>query len=76
MQSSMPDNDADHRTRHATEFAAQAADRQTGLLGEVFAFLRAIREWWLAPIILLLLLAGVAGLLGGTAAASFIYTLF
>ena len=58
------------------EFAAAAAAPQRGLLGEVFAFLRHTRKWWLAPVLLLLLLVGLLVVLGGTAVAPFIYTLF
>ena len=39
-------------------------------------FLKHNKKWWLTPIILVLLLFGVLLILGGTAAAPFIYTLF
>ena len=54
----------------------QASARQTGIIGETFAFLRETRKWFLAPIIVLLLVIGLIVVLGGTAAAPFIYTLF
>lgn len=57
-------------------FARQANARQVGILGETFAFLRETRKWFLAPIIVLLLVIGLIVVLGGTAAAPFIYTLF
>jgi hypothetical protein len=47
-----------------------------GLLGEFREFLRYNQKWWLTPILLVLLLIGLLILLGGTAAAPFIYTLF
>ena len=47
-----------------------------GLLKEFFDFLRYNKKWWLAPIIIVLLMVGILVLLGGTVAAPFIYTLF
>lgn len=62
--------------RGPDDFADQAEGRQTGLVGELLAFLRQTRKWWLAPAILMLLLVGVVVVLGGTAVAPLIYTLF
>ncbi len=57
-------------------FDRQSEQRQAGLIAEFWAYLRQNRKWWLAPIVIaLLLLAGLVWL-GGTAAAPFIYTLF
>jgi hypothetical protein len=47
-----------------------------GLLRELYAFLREHRKWWLAPIVVSVLLLGLLVLLGGGAAQPFIYTLF
>ena len=47
-----------------------------GLIREYLAFLRYNKKWWLTPIIVLLLLFGVIVVLGGTAVAPLIYTLF
>jgi hypothetical protein len=45
------------------------------LVREFFEFLRHNRKWWLAPILIILLM--VSGLLlAGSVAAPFIYTLF
>ncbi len=57
-------------------FAEEATRPQAGIVSEFFGFLRDNKKWWLTPIILVLLLAGLLVLLGGTAAAPFIYTLF
>jgi len=57
-------------------FAAQAASAQRGFFGELFYFLMHNKKWWLAPIIIILLLIGLLVILGGTALAPFIYTLF
>jgi hypothetical protein len=58
------------------EFLASASGKQTGLVAEFIGFLRANKKWWLAPIIISILLLGLLVVLGGTAAAPFIYTLF
>ncbi len=56
---------------------AKLADQQApGLVREFFDFLRTNKKWWLAPIILALLLAALFVILGSTAAAPFIYALF
>jgi hypothetical protein len=58
-------------------FAAEAAsDERSSLVGEFVQFLGENKKWWLAPIIVSILLLGGLVLLGGTAAAPFIYTLF
>ncbi|HEX9622332.1 MAG TPA: DUF5989 family protein [Polyangiaceae bacterium] len=58
------------------DFLEQASEKKTSLVGDFVAFLKENKKWWLAPIILCVLLFGVLVLLGGTAAAPFIYTLF
>ncbi len=59
------------------DFIARSADRQGGgLVAEFWDFLKDNKKWWLAPIILSILGLGLLVLLGGTAAAPFIYTLF
>ena len=59
------------------DFAAQAATQQrVGLVTEMWQFLRENKKWWLAPIVISVLGLGALILLGGTAAAPFIYTLF
>jgi hypothetical protein len=59
-----------------SEFERQAARRSGGVLGDFVDFLRYHRKWWLVPILTVLLLAGLVAILGGTAIAPFIYTLF
>ena len=58
------------------DFAAQASGERTGLAGEFTDFLKENKKWWLAPIVIAILGLGLLVLLGGTAAAPFIYTLF
>ncbi len=60
----------------ASEFARQAESAQGGLLREYVAFLKQNKKWWLLPILIALLLVTVLIVLGSTAAAPFIYTLF
>ena len=58
------------------DFTREAEGRSSGLLGEFGQFLLHNKKWWLIPIIVSLLLVGVLIILGSTAAAPFIYTLF
>jgi hypothetical protein len=62
--------------KNPTDFenAEQAGNK--GLLGEFVAMLKQNKKYWLIPIILILLLVGAIIILGSTAAAPFIYTLF
>lgn len=47
------------------------------LIGELWAFMRVRKKYWLAPILILLgLFGGLIALTQGTAVAPFIYTLF
>ena len=62
-----PDND---------EFSRQAATKRRGFLGEFVDFLKNNKKWWMTPIIVMLLLLGALVILGGSALAPFIYTLF
>ena len=59
-----------------SEFEAEAEGEQTGLVKEFVHFLKHNKKWWLTPIIIVLLLVGGLAVLGSTAAAPFIYTLF
>jgi hypothetical protein len=59
-----------------SSFERQAAETQGGLIAEFVAFLRANKKWWLLPLLLALGAIGLIAVLGGSAAAPFIYTLF
>jgi hypothetical protein len=49
----------------------------SGFLGELWDFMRERKKFWLAPIIIMLLLLGALIILSeGSAVAPFIYTLF
>jgi len=58
------------------DFERLAGESPAGLAREVWDFLRYNRKWWLFPIFLVLALVGFLVVLGGTAAAPLIYTLF
>ena len=59
------------------DFAAQAAEgERSSLVAEFYEFLKENKKWWLAPIVISVLGLGLLVLLGGSAAAPFIYTLF
>jgi hypothetical protein len=60
-----------------TEFEKAARDEpQKPLLVELWGFFRQNKKWWLMPIVLVILLLGVLIMLGGSALAPFLYTLF
>lgn len=50
--------------------------KRNSLISELFQFIKENKAYWLAPIIIMLLLVGVLILVGGSKAAPFIYTLF
>jgi hypothetical protein len=58
------------------DFATQAELAPRGFAREMWDFVRVNKKWWLTPIILVLLILGALIIIGGTAAAPFIYTLF
>ena len=58
------------------DFERMAGSSQPSLVQELWDFLRYNKKWWLTPIILVLLLAGLLVLLSQSAAAPFVYTLF
>ena len=51
--------------------------KNKSFLAELWDFLRVRKAWWLAPIIVMLLLVGILILLGGSSSLSpFIYSFF
>ena len=58
------------------DFVEGSKKDRPGLLREMFSFIVEGKKWWLTPIIAILLLLGLFIVLGGSAAAPFIYTLF
>ncbi len=60
----------------ASEFEREAERASVGFFTELWDFLRHNKKWWLLPIVVVLILVGVLIVLGSTAVAPFIYTLF
>ena len=68
---------SEQEEENGNDFAEQASSgERSSLPREFLEFLGDNKKWWLAPIIISILLLGTLVLLGGTAAAPFIYTLF
>ena len=62
---------------HKTDFQKLAESApQPSLAAEFLGFLRTNKKWWLAPILLILLVFGALLFLSTTAAAPFIYSIF
>ena len=57
-------------------FEQAQQEKQAGILKEFFLFLKHNKKYWMIPILLTLLFLAALILLGGTAVAPFIYTLF
>ena len=50
---------------------------KSSLLGELWAFMRVRKKWWLLPLVVTMLLAGLLiAFAQGSALAPFIYTIF
>jgi len=50
---------------------------QFGMVGEILAYMQERKKWWLAPVILVMLLIGALLIFAqGSALAPFIYTIF
>jgi len=63
-------------TQRAYDFEREIGSRRSNLATEFWGFLSENKKWWLLPIILVFMVVGMLLVLGGTAAAPFIYTLF
>lgn len=60
----------------SNEFEQAGQQQQAGIVKEFIAFLGENKKFWMIPLLLALLALGAVIILGGTAAAPFIYTLF
>lgn len=58
------------------EFEQEAGEAEQGLIAEFIDFLRFNKKWWLAPIVIVLLLLGVLAYISASGAAPFIYPMF
>ena len=63
-------------TTSRERFEVRAAEPSTGLIAEFWEFFRTNKKWWMIPIVVVLLVLAGLVLLGGTALAPFIYTMF
>jgi hypothetical protein len=61
---------------NSNDFQRQAEQGSSNLLTELLGFLRENKKWWLIPVVVALLMIGLLVVLGGTAVAPFIYTLW
>jgi hypothetical protein len=59
-----------------TPFEQAQQEQQAGIIKEFFLFLKHNKKFWMIPILITLLALAVLILLGGTAVAPFIYTMF
>jgi len=59
-----------------SEFEKSGDEKDIGLMGEFIGMMKQNKKYWLIPLIVILLLFGVLIILGSSAAAPFIYTLF
>ncbi len=66
----------DHSSEDEKNFAEQAEQSGSGLIGEFWAFISYYKKWWLIPILIVLGLVGLLVILSSSAIAPFIYPLF
>ncbi len=58
------------------DFESLSTQRPPGVIQEIVSLISYNKKWYLIPLLVALLLIGVILILGSTAAAPFIYTLF
>src|SRR5207249_8639543 len=60
-----------------SSMAFEESREKLGIVGELWAFMRVRKKWWLGPIVMMLALLGLLVIFTqGSAVAPFIYTLF
>ena len=66
------------RSAHSApqSFVNQASEQSPGLVRDLVDLVRHNKKWWLIPVVVVLMVVGLIVVLGGTAVAPFIYTLF
>jgi len=55
-------------------FEVHARESRTGLAVELWDFIKHNKKYWMLPILIVILMVGFMVILGGTAAAPWIYT--
>ena len=63
-------------SQQARAFEQAGKARRATLVGECWAFLKQNKKWWLAPIVVTLLVIGLVVATGGVTALQFLYPLF
>ncbi len=58
------------------EFAEQSRMDSQGIVRELWEFVRHDKKWWIAPILLVVIIVGALVMLSTTGAAPLIYTIF
>lgn len=58
------------------QFTAESTRPRATLTAEVWEFMANNKKWWMLPIVVVFAFFGFLMLVGGTAAAPFIYSLF
>ncbi|MCA9022510.1 MAG: hypothetical protein KDA74_20315 [Planctomycetaceae bacterium] len=71
--SEQSDSQSNASEEHTSDFLSQSESKAPGILAEFWDFLKHNKKWWLAPIIIALLLIGLLILISGSAIAPFIY---
>ena len=65
------------RARSASPSSGRSTQPPRWLLGELWAFMKVRKKWWLLPILVVMLLVGALLVFAqGSALAPFIYTIF
>ncbi len=67
---------ADSARDSAKDFERAAKEERKSFLREYIDFLGTSKKYWMIPLVIVLLALALIIVLGGTAAAPFIYTLF
>ena len=68
--------DSDESEDSTTENFSDLPQANPGLVAEFIEFLRFNKKWWLAPILVIMLLLTLLAFLTASPVAPFIYTLF
>ncbi len=63
-------------TSDTRDFLEMSRQRRAGLLSELGLFLWQNRNWWLLPIVVVLIAVATLAMLGGSGLAPLIYTVF
>ena len=72
----MPTGDSNDQQSSTTESFSDLPQETSGLVAEFIEFLRFNKKWWLAPILVIMLLLTLLAFLTASPVAPFIYTLF